>query len=157
MQENQIGDHALTLHVKAGSDPAVPDLRLVVDAPTIQLSDGSPVLTITLSVTWGSENQTRLHDEVAQQLPRQTPSLLTLEAQPRPTSRFRHWYLCQRDGAEWSLEVDDPTHKDSCPICSGEASAIAVLALPNHQREETQRESQSKFTLRRSLGALYRG
>ena len=155
MQQNQIADQALTLHVTAGDDSALPVLRLVVGTPTIQSSDGSPVLTISLSLIWRRQQDTQLHDRPAQELTRQAPSFPTQDAKPfRLPSRFRNWYLCERDKAEWSLEVDDPIHKDSCPICGSEASAIAVVGLPLDTSEETQRESEYRLTLRRTLDAL---
>ncbi len=155
MQQNQLSDHALTLHVTAGDDSALPVLRLVIGTPTLQTSDGSPVLTISLSVIWRRQQGTQLHDRLAQELTQQAPSLPTRDGQPfRLPSRFRTWYLCERDGAEWSLEVDDPTHRDSCPICGSQASAIAVVGLPLDTSEETRHESEYRLTLRRTLDAL---
>jgi hypothetical protein len=40
---------------------------------------------------------------------------------------------------------------DSCPICTGEASAIAVLALPVGGREERPGEYKSEFKLCRGV------
>jgi hypothetical protein len=161
MQKNQIADHALTLHIKSGNDGAAPYLRLVVDAPTIQSIEGSAVFTITLSVMSGSndskpdnKSQRDLPGKRAQQPPRPTPLFLTREPHPFPLpSRFRNWYLCQRDGAEWSLEVGDPTRKDSCPICSEEVSAIAIIRLPLDTGKETQGASESELTVCRSASS----
>jgi hypothetical protein len=160
--QKQIGDHALTLHV--GNDAGSAPLRIIVDPPAIEQRDGGPVLTITLSVVWGSNHarrdgtrRLRLHGHLANELPRPTLSLVKRESQTlRVPSRFRNWYLCERDGAEWSLEVGDPTLNDSCPICGGQSGAIAVLGLPIDTREETSEESVSRFKLCRplTLGAL---
>src|SRR5437016_11465466 len=152
--KNQVADHALTLHV--GDDAGCAPLRIVVDPPEIEQRDGVPVLTITLSVVWGT-NRPKRH--LAQEQPRQTLSATKREPQSFSVpSRFRNWYLCERDGAEWSLEVDDPTFKDSCPICSEQAGAIAVLGLPIDTREDRSGESESRFKLCRplTLGALSR-
>jgi hypothetical protein len=155
MQQNQVADHALTFHI--GDSDCAP-LRIVVDPPAIEEKDGVPVLTITLSVVWGANrpkrdhaSRLRLHRNPAQEPAGQTHSV-TGEAQSfRVPSRFRNWYLCDRDGAEWSLEVDDPAFKDSCPICSGQAGAIAVLGLPIDTRDERSGESVSRFKLCRPL------
>jgi hypothetical protein len=157
MQQSQVADHALTLHIGDDSDCA--PLRIVVDPPAIEQKDGVPVLTITLSVVWGTNrpqrdhaSRLRLQGNLAQELLGHTHSVTKPEAQSfRVPSRFRNWYLCDRDGAEWSLEVDDPTLKDSCPICSGRAGAIAVLGLPIDTREEKSEESVSRFKLCRPL------
>jgi hypothetical protein len=154
MQHNPVADHALTLHVGDNSDCSI-----IVDPPAIEHKDGVPVLTITLSVVWGTNRPTRdsarrlrLHGNLAQELQRQTHSVTQREPQSFPVpSRFRNWYLCGRDGAEWSLEVDDPTFKDSCPVCSGQAAAIAVLGLPIDTLEERSGESVSRFKLCRPL------
>jgi hypothetical protein len=161
--QNQVADPALTLHV--GDDSGCAPLRIVVGPPAIEQRDGVPVLTITLSVVWGTNRpkrdnarRLRLHGTLAQELSR-THSVTSREPQVFVVpSRFRNWYLCERDGAEWSLEVDDPTFKDSCPICSGKAGAIAVLGLPIDTREERSGESESRFKLCRpiTLGALSR-
>jgi len=157
MQQNQVADHALTLYVGDDSDCA--PLRIVVDPPAIEHKDGVPVLTITLSVVWGSNraqrdsaSRLRLNGNLAQELLGQTHSDTKREPHSFPVpSRFRNWYLCERDGAEWSLEVDDPTSKDPCPICGGQAAAIAVLGLPIAMREEKSGESVSRFKLCRPL------
>jgi hypothetical protein len=156
MQPNQITDNALTLYLKSTDDSAAPYLRISLGAPAIEPRNGDPVLTVTLSVTWGSNrptedntNKMRLHGKLGQDLT-QGPS--PTEAQLfRFPSRFRNWYLCERDGAEWSLEVDDPTCTDACPICSGDASAIAVLRLPVGKTEEKPGEYASEFKLCRSV------
>ena len=164
MQQNHVADHALTLHIGDDSDRA--PLRIVVDPPAIEQKDGVPVLTIMLSVVWGTNRQQRdqasrlrLQGNLVQELLGLTHSVNKPEAQSfRVPSRFRNWYMCERDGAEWSLEVDDPTFKDSCPICSGQAAAIAVLGLPIDTGEQKSEESVSRFKLCRSLstGSLSR-
>jgi hypothetical protein len=163
MQKNQVPDHALTLHLKAPDGSTAPYLRISVGAPVIEPRNGDLALAVTLSVVWGvnrptEDNEIRmpLHGKFAQDPP-QPPSPIKRETQIfRFPSRFRNWYLCERDGAEWSLEVEDPTCKDSCPICSGETNAIAVLGLPIGIREERPAEAESTFKLgrTRSLGVL---
>jgi len=141
MQPNQNANDALTLYVNA-TDDAV--LRISVGAPVIEQRNGDDVLTVTLSVSWGA-------NKIAQDLTQAPPPTETKLL--RFPSRFRNWYLCERDGAEWSLEVDDPTRMDSCPICTEEASAIAVLGLPVGGREERPEECKSEFKFCRAVKA----
>src|SRR5436305_1466950 len=133
MQESQIADHALTIHINSSR----PHLRIDIDPPAIEQRNGDQVLTIGLSMTWESnadksdrKNPSRREDASEQQapdselFPDRVPPLF-----PMPT-RFRNWYLCATDGAEWSAEVDDPIVSDSCPICGAASGPIAVLGLP---------------------------
>jgi hypothetical protein len=141
---NQHANDALTLYLNA-TDESV--LRISVGAPAIDSRNGDPVVTVTLSVSWGSN---KLAQDQTQAPPPTETKLL------RFPSRFRNWYLCERDGAEWSLEVDDPTCTDSCPICTGKAAAIAVLGLPVDGREERPEEYRSQFKLCRDLKTVSR-
>jgi hypothetical protein len=158
MQNTGLAGHALTIHINS----ARPQLRIAIDPPAIEHRNGDVVLTIGLSMTWesndaksGGENpmgRDSTSDELApesESFPCQGPPLF-----PVPT-RFRNWYLCARDGAEWSVEVDDPTMQDSCPICGTASSAIAVLGLPLDLGSRS-KGAESKLKLCRSLGTFYR-
>jgi hypothetical protein len=158
MQDTGLGSHALTIHL----DSARPQLRIAIDPPAIERRNGEVVLTIGLSITWESnhakseeENSMGRDSTSRERVPEPEPS-------PRPVpplvpvpTRFRNWYLCARDGAEWSDEVDDPTIQDSCPICGAASSAIAVLGLPFDLGSKA-KGAESKLKLCRSLGTFYR-
>jgi hypothetical protein len=158
MQESQLADHALTIHVSS----ARPHLRIDIQPPAIEQRNGGDVLTIGVFVTWESNDDTSdrenpmVAEDASDQLapdpewfPGRVPPLF------RVPTRFRKWYLCEADGAEWSSEVDDPTVKDSCPICGAASGPIAVLGLPFDLRPMP-KGKEFKLRLCRSLGTLYR-
>ena len=158
MQANQLGDHAVTIHVNSER----PHLRIDLDPPAIEQRNGDQVLTIGLSMTWESDNaksdceSPKSTDETSDQLAR-VPESLPGRVTPffRVPTRFRNWYLCTTDGSEWSAEVDEPTVNDTCPICGAAYGPIAVLGLPFDLRPMP-KGKEFKLRLCRSLGTLYR-
>ncbi len=147
-------ERALTIHFNS----ARPNLRIDIEPPEVEERNGELVLTIGMSMTWESDD-TKLESERGTQADA-TSSLMTtpaprLDALSPVSSRFRNWYLCPKDGAEWSIEGDVPATEDSCPICGATRRASAILRLPPNVRQEPQ-GTKSKLTLRKGLGYLNR-
>ncbi len=156
MQQSQ-AEHALTIHVNSSR----PNLRIDIDPPSVEERDGELVLTMGLLMIWestdtkpDSERRTEV-DEANEDATSNRMTSPPVDPLFPVSTRFRNWYLCPKDGAEWSIEVDDPTSEDSCPICGATNAATAVLRLPLDTRPRPQ-ETKSKLTLCKGLGRFNR-
>ncbi len=148
---------ALTLHL--GNDSQHSRLRIVVDAPVIESRNGTPVPTVGISIAWES-NRPRpdhasavpLHESFASEVVGSAEPLIPREVPLSMPSRFMNWYLCEIDGTKWSVEVDDPLAKASCPACERQVNPIAMLGLPLDKGPEKPRKSECRFKLCRRTG-----
>ncbi len=133
-------------------------VEVAIDTPAIEVKDGNVLFTMTISMTRefkhkGGNVQKELQPEDARQSKSELSWPNAREGSAMP-SLFRLWYLCETDGAEWSIIDDNPISKSLCPKCDTLNSPIAIVSLPAEAASSD--KTVSKFRMFRNLGSVDR-